>query len=302
MTDSQSLTNRAMLVKLCVHNWTARRFDREATAEVIDIHQATSDAGRFNKLLLPKIALRGVQSAVTAVRSHHATNTLPWTIDGIGLLPAANYFPYMAEHRRLALLLDVERDKFIGGFAASKAQAAKDLGDLYREDDYPSAEALRDAIGCELAVMPLPDSQDFRVRLGDAEEARIRDEITASVNAAIDGAVRSLWQRVHETVAAMHERLTAYKRDPETQKVTAPFRDSLVGNMRELVGLLGRLNVTSDPALESMRREMDERLCQAEPEDLRENDTLRAKQAADCAKILNLMQGYVGVPVAVAAE
>jgi hypothetical protein len=297
-----TLTSKAMLAQLSVHMWTARRYDAAASEEIADIHEATGDAGRFNKLLLPKAHLRGLQSAVTALRAHHATNTLPWTINGVGLLPATNYFAYMEQHRKLLAAFETAKADFLQGYDFARKAAQRDLGTLFQASDYPDQDALADRIGAELQVMPLPDAKDFRVALGDAEEARLRAEIEKSVEAAIDGAVRSLWQRVHDTVATMQTRLEAYKRDPATGKVSAPFRDSLVGNMRELVDLLGRLNVTNDSALEAMRRRLDEKLCQAEPEALREDDVLRASQARECKAVLDLMSGYVGTAPAMAAE
>lgn len=301
MTD-HSLTSRAMLVRLSVSRWTARKLDREASNEVAEINNASPDAGRFNKRLLDREHLAGVESAVNAIRKHHDANTLPWTITGVALLPAANYFDYMAEHRRLVEALHRERGKLVASYDAAKEQRRAKLGDLYREEDYPEANKLEASIRSEIDVMPLPDASDFRVTLGDAEQARIRDEITASVNAAVAGAVRSLWDRVYQTVAHMHERLESYQPAADGTKAKNPFRDSLVENMRDLVALMAKLNVTDDPALETVRRQMAERLCTTEPDDLRTNDTLRAIQASDCARILEIMRPYTGGSVQLAAE
>jgi hypothetical protein len=116
------------------------------------------------------------------------------------------------------------------------------------------------------------------------------------------GAVQSLWQRVHDTVTAMAERLEMFRRDPKTEKVEHPFRDSLVLNLRELVDLLGRLNVTGDTALEATRQRLLERVCPVEPDELRTDDRLRAKQAKECREVLNSMAGYMGAVPAMAAE
>lgn len=296
-----ALTNTAMLARLHVRLWQARKFDRDASEEIADLHGATGDAGRFNKLLLSKSALSGMQSAAAALRIHHARNTLPWTLDGVGLLPATNYWSYTAEHRRLAIMFGQAKEQFLSGYTAAQASAQRTLGDLYNTNDYPTQGDLEGRISCEVSIIPLPDAADFRVELGDAEETRIRAEIEQSVNDAVAGAVRSLWQRVHDTVSAMHERLTKFHKDADG-KVHSPFRDSLVTNMRELVDLLSRLNVTGDPALEAMRKRLDEQLCQAEPDDLRSNDALRERQAAECAKVLDMMAAYCGPAQPLAAE
>jgi hypothetical protein len=296
-----NLTEKAMLVRLGISMWTARRFDKEISEEVAEIHGTAREAGRFNKLLLPKTALQPLQAAATALRGHHERETLPWSLTGVALLPSANYFAYMGEHRRLRIMFDDERARFLTAYESAKAQAKRDLADMYREDDYPEVDALAGRIGVNLDVMPMPEAADFRVSLGSEEEARIRDSIERSVNASIEAAVRSLWERVHETVTAMHDRLSAYQRDPKTGRISNPFRDSLVSNLRELVDLMGRLNVTDDPQLEAVRRRLADKLCEHEPEALREDDALRARQAAECRAILDSMGGYIGAPVAVQA-
>lgn len=295
-----TLSTKAMLTKMQIRMWTARKHDKDASDEIAAIHDAIGDAGRFNKLLLPKTAMAPIQSAATALRAHHALNTLPWTLDGVGLLPATNYFPYMAEHKRLAIMFDAEKEAFLSRYDAAQKSAQHTLGDLYRDDDYPSQDDLASRIACEVTVWPMPDAADFRVDLGDAEAARIRSEIEQSVNDACAAAVRSLWQRVHDTVSAMHDRLTKFSKDADG-KVHHPFRDSLVGNMRELVDLLPRLNFSNDPDLQDMIVLLTQKLCAVEPDALRSDDALRASQAAECARVFNLMSGYVGTP-ALAAE
>jgi hypothetical protein len=174
MTKSNSLTSRAMLVRLEINLTTFRKYDREVSDEVADIHGAKQDAGRYNKMLLPKAYMRDLQSSAAALRGHHAKNTLPWTIDGLGLLPATNYFAYMGEHRRLALLFDEAKAAFLRNYGDAQEAAKATLGDLYKDSDYHPLSALEDRIACNVQVMPLPDAEDFRVRLGDEEAERVR--------------------------------------------------------------------------------------------------------------------------------
>lgn len=291
MTD---LSTKAMLVRLAAHNWTARKFDRDVSDEVADLHGSDATLGRFNKMLVPKGALRGVNQAVQAIRDHHAKNTLPWAWEGVALLPAANYFAYMQESGDLIRALEVERNLLIVRYQVIKDEAKTALADLYNEDDYPTVADLESRIGCEVTVMPLPEAGDFRVSLSKEETARVKRDIEATVNAAMQSATLALWKRVHDAVDKMRERLEAYKKDPDSGRVEATFRDSLVGNLREMVALLPRLNVTSDPQLEALRKRLEKTLTPHEPGDLRENDDLRAKAAAECRAVLATMQAYTG--------
>lgn len=85
---SATLSTRAMLVSLSISQWSGRRLDREITDEVNQSHNAASDAGRYNKLLLPKEALGGIVSVVSETRTDFLKRTLPWMDNGSRIMAA----------------------------------------------------------------------------------------------------------------------------------------------------------------------------------------------------------------------
>src|SRR5579884_3866071 len=84
-----SLSSRAMLCSLSISMWSARKHDPAASEEIASRHGAKSDAGRYNKVLLPKQALAEIQKIVSEARHEHYFITLPWADDGYRVLPAA---------------------------------------------------------------------------------------------------------------------------------------------------------------------------------------------------------------------
>ncbi len=48
-----NLSDRALLVQLSISQWTARKYDKRVTQQALTMNYASSDAGRFNKSLLP---------------------------------------------------------------------------------------------------------------------------------------------------------------------------------------------------------------------------------------------------------
>ena len=116
----------------------------------------------------PRQPCRSMQSA-DALRTHHATeDALPWTLDGVGLLPAALLpWPSTSGCRSCSTAAGA----FIG---VRRQDAAKvQLGDLYR-GDYPSIDDLGSG-SCDVQVWPLPDAGDFRV--GSGTEGSPRQDI-----------------------------------------------------------------------------------------------------------------------------
>ena len=292
------LTERAMLVCLHISQWTARKHDKAASAEVADTYGANVNVGRYTKSLIDKDALRDICRIARDARGHHDANTLPWTDTGFRILPGANYFDYTEAQRGFRTKFETAVKAFAGDYADHRDQARNALKGLFSITDYPSPDEIAAKFRMETSFLPLPDAADFRVTLGAAEEARIRADIEARVKGAADAAMRDLWKRVHDTVARMSDRLNAYGVDADTGKVINPFRDSLVGNLRDLAELLPKLNIAGDPQLEDMRERLVASLCPHDPQALRDSPTLRQSVAREADQILADMAGYVGAAAA----
>ena len=89
-----NLTHDAMLVSLRINAWSGRLYDRQASNHVAAHHDASASAGRYNKRLLPKAAFAALTATMSAARSTHYDQSLPWDDQGSRLLTVANYERY----------------------------------------------------------------------------------------------------------------------------------------------------------------------------------------------------------------
>jgi hypothetical protein len=289
--SSSILAEKAMLVHLSISVWTGKRLDRRITKEIADragIWQVKPEqAGRYTKCLIPQQAesLENVKKAANAIRTFHYEQTLPWAQEGARILPSANYMEYSGTMRQLRVAFDEAVRVFLVEYPNLKESARQVLNGNYRDEDYPTPEKLRRKFKVNVEPTPFPSAEDFRVEIADQHAEVIRGQIESQVQDAVSDAMTDLWQRLYSAVMRMTERLS----DPK--KI---FRDSLVGNLRELVELLPRLNLTGDAQLEELRRQVEERLAVHEPQTLRDNRGMR-RQVADAAReIANSMQAYMG--------
>ena len=289
--DRAALSSRAMLVRLTISQWSGRSLDRTVTAEVARTHGVATDAGRYNKVLIDKKDLEAVTKAVSALRDHHYTETLPWLDDGARVLPTANFITYRQRMYELKDSFDRAVADFVADFPRIQAAAKLRLNTLYREADYPSDVGR--LFGIRVGFLPFPDAQDLRVDLSGETADSIRRTIERDVRAAAEGATTDLYQRIAGVVGRMAERLRAYRITPDTNKVEGAFRDSLVENVRELVDLLPRLNFTQDPKLDDMVAVLRETLCLHDADTLRKDEGKRMATLAAADAILAQMGGYV---------
>lgn len=285
----------AMLVGVKLTAWSASKVDKEATAEVATGHGADADAVKVRKELASKTDLKAVKKAATAIRQHHYEQTLPWGAggDGLRLLPVANYEGYRDGLRALKADLLAEAQKLADNWTSVLAESQSRLGTMYHSTDFPTAREVQGAYSCEHYVVPVAQGSDLVANLPKG----LRDEIAADIDrrtkAAEVAAMGTLWQRVHDAVAAMAEKLPAFKPE-EKGKGRGTFRDTLVDNLRGLCDLLPRLNVTGDAALARVHADILAKLAKHDAKELREDDATRAKVATDAQDILAQMAGYCG--------
>ena len=278
------ITEKAMLVRLNIKQWSARKYDKNVTTKVEETYNA-QNSGRFNKRLVAEEAIKAVAKTASAARIFHYENTLPWKDDGARILLAKNYLPYTAKMRELKSDFEQAAGEFVANYQALVNDARENLNGMFNPEDYPSEAKIKTKYGLEVSVTPLASEQDFRVTLQAEEVDRIKEDIQARNQAAFQEAMADVWNRLYKAVKHMADRL---------QDADAKFKNSLVGNLCDLCALLPRLNLNDSKELEAMRRKVEEKLCRVEPDELRKNKKTRSQVATDASEILDVMKGYMG--------
>jgi hypothetical protein len=275
-----SIQQRALLISFSASSWSARKYDRKISEKVAAEHGASSDAGRYNKMLLPgdAISYKELTSHLSAMRTEHYKQTLAWDDNGLRLLPIANRAEYRQKFVDGAAELSRLRENFLADYPSMKESARASLNGMFKEEDYPSVDTLRGKFAVSMDEFPIPESGDFRVNLSAEEIAELEARNQERVNTLTGYAMRDAWDRLHTCVEHFHARLA---------QPGAIFRDSLVENVREVCDVLQRLNVANDPALEELRNETAGRLAVFDAQDLRDSDATRAYAVDASADILS---------------
>ena len=279
------LNNKLMIAKLTIRKWSGNKMDKAVSEQTSIQYHAEARAARVYKSLLPKQALAGVRKAYNAVYTYHYSNTLPWGEAPRRALPTSKYFEYTSKMRELTGKAQTEVNKFLRVYEQQVEAARVMLGDLFNPEDYPSADEIASQFGIDTGFEPLPDAGDFRVDLVEEEIESIREQLREEQQVKAEQAMRDLWNRTFKVVKNMSERLS----DPD-----GVFRNTLVGNVADMAGLLGQMNVTGDPELDKLRREIEDKLVKYDAQALREDDDARVETAKAATEILNKMAAYTG--------
>jgi hypothetical protein len=294
------LSTRALLVRPSWSVWRGEITDRAASNATAEQHKADRKQVRTTKFLVSKEVIDPIASEAGAMRSFVRQETLPWRWDGVSLLPTDNYLHFCEGWRDRKAAFDGAVSTLIRGWHLHVLAGQRALGTLANEYDYPSREEVAGRFSATIEVFPVPDAADFRAAVSESEAEAIRQQLSDYADAQLRDAQSYLWQQMQEHVGHIAERLAAYGKDEATGKVVGKFHDTLIGNLRLLCDRLSRLNVTADPAIEAMRQELKAKLCPYEPDDLRQDDGLRASVKDEAERLIQQMQSIY--PMAEAAE
>jgi hypothetical protein len=160
--------------------------------------------------------------------------------------------------------------------------AAFQLGDLFNRDDYPTVDEIAKKFRFAYTFSPVPVAGDFRIDIAEQAKAELVEQYEKQFQSRINNAMRDLWERLHECLTHMSERLA--NEDDGTRK---KFHKTLVSNAAELVALLQRMNIAQDPQLESARRQLADALIGVDSDTLKDVDTVRANVKQRVDTILN---------------
>jgi hypothetical protein len=278
------LSQKAILVRFSVSQWTARKFDKKATQEVEANHGANKHAGevgRFNKQLASKKYMADMSANISAAREFHYKQTLPWqAAEGVRILPVNNFSTYQQAMSEYRTKHEGLLDTFVKQYPDVVDEAKYRLNGLFNIEDFPPVSEIRSKFSWEISFSPVPESGDFRVSLGQEVLKQMEADLSKRLSHNYNEACMDLFQRIQSQTANMAERLENYQGTRE-----GSFRDSLVSNVRELAQLLPKLNVSGDRRLSDLAIRIDKELCEYDAQVLREVDGARADVAKSAKSI-----------------
>ena len=282
-----SISSSAVLVSLNISVWPASKLDREVTDQVTTNANANAHAGKFMKDLFAGTSLRkDIEKFAAGVRVKHLRYTLPWADKGDRLLTTALFLDYKQFINESEQKFNQLCDNFFIAYPQLLADAPLHLGSLYKADDYPTLEEVKNRFGFRYVFSPLPESGDFRLDVGNAELEELKHKYAADYDARLADAMREPWERLHTVLTGMSAKLTDEPGDDD-DKPKKRYHDSLITNAQDLCALLTKLNVTGDPKLEEARRQLETALIGADIEAIKESPAVRETMKARVDNILS---------------
>ena len=292
-----SISSASMLGAINIGVWEAHKPDRKTAEEVAISKGARSKrAATVRKHLFSECpALEAIKTLRGEVRTWFNTATLPWDDNGRRIITTAQYLNVTAQAARYQQRFEDLVRVFVGTYSAEISKQAFEIGALFDRTEYPPEADVAHKFRFSFTVEPVPESGDFRVDIGLAAAADLRDQYDKVMAERLNGAMADAWRRVKEQVEWVRERMEAImaydpdaveeieNRDDDGNLVSINIKkkrrpklyDSMLEQGLSLTDLLKDLNVTNDPRLEEARQQLEAALSRIDMDSLKESTELQ---------------------------
>lgn len=280
-----SIKNKAILVSLSVSMWTNAVKDNDVVSGLMKKTETAEDVHRYKKVLVKPEAMLQIRSARIAIRAHWWNSTLPWGNSGIRLLPAVKHQEFAEKMRELRTDFEKAVADFVRNYPKMKAEARQRLKGMFKDEDFPGMDRIRDKFDVELEFAPIPDGADFRVSLSEGEMKELRKEVEASVQANTQKAMGALVAMMRDTIETLAARLK--ESDPT-------IRESLIANVADVAREVAEFNIVDDKKVESFRKAAEELTKGVDIDTIKTDKKARKALATKADDILAKMASYTG--------
>ena len=271
LETSISIASSAMLVELSISGWSARKLDKRASAQVDITNSTKTKAGNYNKNLLAGTGfLDTITKYAAQARAWHLSQTLPWSDNGLRLLPMGRFLEYKEQLATLETNYMALVDKFVVAYPNLVSAAAFQLGDLFDRSEYPEVEKIPAKFKFTTNYLPVPMAGDFRVDINEEAKAELIKSCEDAYNERLSNAMKDAWDRLHGCLTRMSDRL-ADDENGDRKRIHSTVIEQGV----ELVELLKHFNLTGDANMEMARKDLERAINGHDADDLKENHVAR---------------------------
>jgi hypothetical protein len=210
---------------------------------------------------------------------------LPWSDSGLRLLPTINFEKFATKMNEFEEEFTDTVKKFVDIYPTLITAQAMALGDMFKRDDFPTQNELFTKFAFRVNYLPVPTSGDFRIDVGNAATAELRERLERVTTERVESAMSDIRMRLREHLKRMSDRLTTDYVAGEAKP--RRFHDTLVEGALDLCDLTKALNVINDPNLEQVRVHLEQVLIGVTPTELRKNEAVRQDVKKNVDSILD---------------
>ena len=277
-----NIQEEALLVRLRLSQWSARKYDRKVSKEV-DVKYNTVHAGNYNKILIALEPLKVIYVQANLAKVYFYDNTLEWDAP-FRLLPRKHFMEFCSTMKTYRNKWEQAVVEFVRNYPDLVENAKLQLNSLFQANDYPHQSEIESKFNFKASFDQIADANDFRVKLTDAQVEEIKTEVINNTEDRVNNALKEPWIRLHEALTHISDRLKDKK---------AKRHHDYASSIKELTEIIPKLNIFNDPELNKISDEVRRKIGTVDMQSLRKDKSMQNHTANEVNKILEQMKGYV---------
>jgi hypothetical protein len=283
------LSTCAVLVSVKTSVWTGVMTDDEISDEVTTSKKAARGAGKFSKFLLTGVAEhKKLVNHRQTVRNWLKRRTYPWA-GNWEILPTVNLPAFMEEYKQLENEMIGLREAFLSVYPSKVSDMAFKLNGMFKREEYPTAEQLRDRFNMALYTAEVPQG-DFRVQVA----RDLADDLTKHFNRQAVSVIESMAdQQLGQLTEVMRSisntcAITMTTQDDGSTKVSrGRLHTETLKKAIQYCDTFKHCNPAGNAKLDAVRGELERVLNSVNIDDLKKSDATRAAVKSDVDSILS---------------
>ena len=253
-----NLEENAMLIHLTIKMWEGIKTDKQISEETCIRYEADKDAARVMKKLLDRTgAYQQLFKIKNEARTYHYDHTLAWEHKGSCLLPVKLHDEYCREMNNFKNDFDANILKFKDEYIEAVKDVKERMGGMFKETDYPPSDLICSKFEFSIKMLPLP-TNDIRLNLSQDQIDEIKSDLEQKYKDAMVNATNDIKDRLTEVLSKFKNKIL--EKDSDGKYKT--FRDSLMGNVAELIDIVPLLNLSDDKKLNDLATSIKNSLCE----------------------------------------
>ena len=285
MKVTTALRDNAVLVDFTGSKFSGRIEDKVASRNLQEEKHVGKKAANVIKTLFPTGEMNEAYTIMQNAYLYHKTVTVPWD-RGYYLLQNKHFIAYSDKIREFNEALTTFLQKMRPEYDRIVDAQREPLNGLFDRSNYPPVDDFIERFKIHVRFMPVPDSDDFRINVGEDVLENIKKEFEVEFMGEVQKNIETdLLSRFVKPLSNMVDRL----KNPENI-----FRDSLVGNLRELADIVEERNILGIDSVSEIVRKI-RTIAYSDPQGLRDNPDARKKTAEDAAELYNKLQQFINV-------
>ena len=274
------LSNVAKLVELSIGIPPSTKRDKKQSAELDVKNNSAANVHRIQVSIFDSAAYKEAKSIEGAARNANLKMTEEYSSGG-RLVTNAMLIKYLGYMNDAEQKFYECRDTFLASYPDIVNAAKAYQGDSYNPKYYPPVDELKDKFRWTIEFSTVPQEGNFITKHANEQLAEIEADMEIKFKASQESKIQRIVANQSKRYSEMLSRLS------ENLQPDKKVYDSMIEGARELCDNMKSMNVTNDPNLEGIRKELERAMLGVDAVDIRADDTYRKDVKTKVDDILN---------------